>query len=87
MAVLVDADRVRVWKHLMRNCGALGALTKADLRAAINDTDTWIDTNQAAYNTAVSLPARTALTTPQKTMMFCFVAMARAGLLRVDGDA
>lgn len=87
MAVLVDADRVRVWKHLMRLSGGLGAMTKADLRAAVDATDTWIDGNQAAFNTTVPLPARTSMSTVQKTLMFCFVAMARAAILRVEGDA
>ena len=53
---------------------------KADLSAAIDATDSWIDTNQAAYNTALPVNFRTNATILQKTFLFCFVAMKRAGL-------
>lgn len=86
MAALPDLDRVRVWAHFMRHPGATLGLSKADLRAAVDATDDWIDTNAATFNLALPLSARTALSASQKTLLFCMVAMRRAGLLRVNED-
>lgn len=68
------------------NDDALGALTKADLRAAVDATDQWIDDNASAFNTALPLAARTNLTAAQKTFLFCYVALRRAGRLRAEED-
>jgi hypothetical protein len=54
--------------------------------AAINATDAWIDANAAAFNTALPQPFRGAATADQKTLLLCWVAMRRAGLLRVEED-
>lgn len=90
MAVLADEDRRRTWAHLMRSWAAvLGTpipVVKADLRAAVDATDAWIEANQAAFNTALPQPFRGAATTPQKTLLFCYVAMRRAGILRTEED-
>jgi hypothetical protein len=89
LAVLSGAARAVITAHIQRPqqvFGALGTLTKADLRAAVDATDQWIDDNAAAYNTALSQPARGALTADQKTLLFCFVALRRAGLLRAEGE-
>lgn len=81
------ANRLLVGNHFMRMVTTtLGVLTKAELRAAIDATDQWIDDNQTSYNNALPLPARTELTLAQKTLLFCFVAMRRAGLLVVEED-
>ena len=89
MAVLTDEERRRTWAHLMRvwdrNLGAI-PVNKTDLRAALDATDTWIDANQAAFNSALPQPFRGAATTAQKTLLFCYVAMRRAGLLRTQED-
>lgn len=85
MAVLPELDRARALIGLMRD-GSFGAVTKADLRAAVDATDAWIDSNAASYNVSIPQPARNALTPAQKTLLFCFVAMRRAGLLRVQED-
>lgn len=78
MAVLSDADRATVWGDLMRlsSVGVL-ALTKADLRAAVNAADTWVSDNAAAYNTALPQPARGALTAPQKALLLQVVVERR----------
>lgn len=88
MAALDETNRARVAAQSMRaaGLGALTGLTKADLRAAVDATDTWVDSNAAAYNTAIPQPARGALTTQQKTLLLCFVAMRRAGLFRAEED-
>ena len=85
MAVLPDADRAKVRNHWMRiNREVYAALTKADLQAALDATDDWIDTNQATYNLALPLAARTNLSVTQKTFLFCLVAMRRATFLPTD---
>lgn len=91
--MLGETDRMRVWRGLMRWWSnlweTLGALSKQDLRDAVNATDTWIDDNQVAYNAALPVAARTALTLAQKTLLFCAVALARVDvpiLRRVFGE-
>jgi len=78
MAVLSDADRAKVRDDWMaENTNSLGAMTKAELRAAINAIDDWVDTNAAAFNLTIPLPARTALSTKQKAWLFYFVVRRR----------
>ena len=55
-------------------------LIKSDLRAAVDATDNWIDLNQAAFNTALPIIARTNLSTAQKTLLFCAVALMRVSV-------
>lgn len=43
--------------------------TKPDVRAAFNALDDYFNTNAAAINTAIPLPARTSLTTAQKARL------------------
>lgn len=80
MATLPEADRARVWRGLMRYLSGLRQaldLSKTELRAAVDATDTWIDDNQASYNSALPSAAQTNLTTAQKTLLFCVVAAMR----------
>lgn len=57
--------------------GSLGNLTKAQLRAAIDAADTWVDSNAAAYNTALPAAARSALTVTQKAQILQYVIARR----------
>lgn len=90
MAVLSTTDRQRVWRVLMRYWSRLReavALSKADLQAAVNATDMWIDDNAASYNQALPSAAQTNLTAAQKVLLFCAIALMRvdpgvAALLR-----
>lgn len=88
MAVLDETNRWRVWAQSMRESvfGTLAGITKADLRAALNATDDWIDANQSSFNAALPLPFRTAATAQQKTLLFVWVAMRRAGLHKAAED-
>lgn len=87
MAVLDLGNRSKVLAHLCRAVvGGWPALTKPDVQAAINATDDWIDTNQSAYNSALPLPFRTTATLTQKTILFAYVALRRAGLLKTEGE-
>lgn len=81
MAVLPDADRARIARAVMRGAvlqiPGIPNVTKPDLRAAINATDDWIDSNQAAFNTALPTAFKNNATTAQKTLLFCAVALMR----------
>lgn len=86
MAALPDLDRNRIWRYFMRRNTDACAFTKADMRAAVDATDSWIDTNASAFNSALPTAFRTNATQVQKTLLFCWVAMRRAGILRVEED-
>ena len=86
MAVLPPLDRDRVWRWFMRQNTEPCNFTKADLAAAVDATDTWIDNNAAALNTALPQPFRGQASLTQKTLLFCYVAMRRAGRLKVEED-
>jgi len=71
----------------MRNWpGTFAGITKPDLKAAVDATDDWIEANQTSFNTALPQPFRSNATLAQKTFLFCYVAMRRAGLLRAEED-
>ena len=83
MATLSTEDRTRIWRGLMRVWSAnrtTVALSKTDLQAAVNTTDTWIDDNQASFNSALPAAAQSGLTSTQKTLLFCAVALARVSI-------
>lgn len=86
MAALSAAERDRVWRAFMRINAESTPFTKTVLRTAVDDTDAWIEANQAAFNTALNAAFRTNATLTQKTFLFCFVAMRRAGLLTTEGN-
>jgi len=80
MAVLSDADRFALWAQFMSDSGATRdplPLSKVDLRAAVNAIDVWVDTNAAAFNTAIPQPARGALTAKQKASLLLYVVKRR----------
>ncbi len=84
MAQLPTADRQRIWRGLMRYWSAereaIGGCAKADILAAVEATDTWIDDDQAAVNTALPATFRTNATLAQKTLLFCAVALMRVSI-------
>ena len=83
MATLPTEDRERIARGIMRYWSRDRepvALTKDDLQSAINATDGWIDDNQASYNTALPAAAQAGLTSAQKTLLFCVVALARVSI-------
>lgn len=77
MAVLSDTDRATAWAELMRGLDNPGQVIKPDLRAAIDAADAWADANAAAYNLALPVAARTALTARQKAAVLLFVIARR----------
>jgi hypothetical protein len=81
MAVLSNPDRSLVQTQFMRENKdpVTGAMTKADLLAAVNALDDFLNTNAAAINSAIPLPARTALSTAQKAALLNYVVNRRWG--------
>lgn len=82
MAELSTADRQRIWRGLMRywsNLWEMVDASKAELQTTVNETDTWIDDNQASYNSGLTYAAN--FTTAQKTLIFCCVAAMRVSLV------
>ena len=79
MAVLSDPDRLACSGEFQsdRATGQFGAVTKADIRAAVNALDDFLNTNAATINSAIPLPARTALTVPQKALLLQYVIQKR----------
>lgn len=80
MAVLPDADRRGVWADFMQNLSRESqsiAITKADLRAAVNALDDFLNTNATAINSAIPQPARGSLTVAQKALLLMYVVARR----------
>lgn len=81
MAVLSDNDRVGVWAQFMRDASqareVFGALTKVELRAAVDAIDGWADSNAASFNQAIPQPARGVLTAKQKAWLLMAVIKRR----------
>lgn len=69
----------KAWSSAISDRRELFGLSRADLDAAIAATDDWIDTNSAAFNTALPVAARTTLTPAQKAELFMLVASKRFG--------
>lgn len=81
MAVLSDPTRATLNAEYQRAIGrdreGFGSLTKADLLAAVNAIDAFLDANAATINSAFPLPARTVLTSAQKARLLSFVIQYR----------
>lgn len=86
MAALPDVDRNRIWRWFMRLNTESCAFTKTDLRAAVDATDTWLDGNVSSFNSTLPSAFRTTASLTQKTLLLCYVAMRRAGILKVAED-
>lgn len=80
MAVLTEAERAGLWVRAMREASAEREplpLTKAELRAAIDASDQWIEQNAVAFSQALPAAARSGLTAGQKARVFLLVARRR----------
>lgn len=80
MAVLSESARRDVWADLMRRFSSDGStigVSKADLRAAVDAIDNYLNTNATAINNTIPQPARGALTTQQKAILLMFVTQRR----------
>jgi hypothetical protein len=79
MAQLTSGDRALVCADINRSGSVIQGFTilKADLRAAVDAIDTWVDDNSTAFNSAIPQPARGALTAKQKAALLMFVVEKR----------
>lgn len=79
MAVMSDQERFQTFAESMRDyrLGELPNMVKADLRAAIDAVDDWINANSASYNSALPVTARTNMTPTQKALLLMFVVSRR----------
>lgn len=80
MAALTEQDRQGLWRDFQAEASSIWEnldLTKAELKAAVDATDDWIETNQASFNSALPQPARSNLTQKQKVRLFMLVAQKR----------
>ena len=79
MATLTNEQRRQVWaKYMERGEGGF-SITKADLRAAVDGLDNYVDANEIAINQSIPQPARGALTNSQKSQLLQFVLEKRYG--------
>lgn len=80
-ASLPDADRHEVYADLMRLQSAelihTGAITKSQMRAAVDATDQWISDNSTSYNNSLPLIVRNTLSNKEKARLFLVVAKRR----------
>ena len=86
MAALPDTDRHRTAMQLQRKTG-WPSLVKADVRAAVNAVDDFLETNATALNSALPQPFRGAASPSQKALLYAYVCMRKAGELKAEEDA
>jgi len=80
MATLTVQQRGEVHAALMgeaSNDREVISLTKVQLLAALVAADDWLDTNAAAFNSALPVAARVGLTARQKARLLMAVAQRR----------
>lgn len=86
MALLDSTSRARTTAQWMRENTTTAGFTKADLRAAVDATDEWIEDNTASFVAALPAGFRTNSTAAQKAWVFAFVLWRRIGRLRSEED-
>ena len=81
MAAMSDAERFACWAQIMRNEAAPGggAITKPDLRAAVNAADDWVDAQTTLYNAVLPNPFKSLATAEEKAMLLMYVVARRFG--------
>lgn len=80
MAALSDAHRIELWAEFMRDISREReqiTVSKADLRAAVDATDDWVEANKVSFNNALPAAAKANLTAAQKARLLSFVVKQR----------
>jgi hypothetical protein len=80
MAALADVDRAALHAQLMTACSRDRdevALTKVELRAALDAADAWVEANKTAFNNALPAAAKANLTAAQKARLLAAVVLRR----------
>ena len=80
MAILSDEERAEVrhkysLEFSQRREGL--ALTKAEIREAVNATDQWVEDNKASFNSALPEPFKTTATSKQKSELLTYIVKKR----------
>lgn len=76
MALTTD-QRKAVSSQYQRRRESFGTCSKAELLAAVNGLDDYLETNAAAINSAIPQPARAQLSTKQKALLLALVCLLR----------
>ena len=77
MAALSSENRAEIHAEWMRLNDESISITKADLRAAVDALDNFLESNAAAVNNAIPQPARGALSARQKAWILALVIERR----------
>lgn len=81
MAALSNADRDIIHVSMMSDSEltqeTYGIMTKADLRAAVDAIDQYLEDNKTTINSAIPQPARSAMTTKQKAKLLMWIVQKR----------
>ena len=85
MVVLTRQEKKNIaspWvRKVFQEAAKAADLTLSDLEPAIQDTEDWIGDNQASFVAALPEPFKGNTNAAEKTLLFVYVAMKRAGLL------
>ena len=88
MAAFTTADKVAVAREFYERHFQFQSIatpwSKAELSAAIDSINNWIDTNQASFASALSSGApafQAASSSTQRILLFTYVALRRAGVI------
>lgn len=85
MAILSNADRADITEKFIRaflvSQDHTADLDNAEIRTLVNDVDAWLDANQAAANSAITLAVRNKASNTTKFAALAWVALKRAGAI------
>ena len=90
MAVLGTAARAGIARQIQRYWSdqrESAGFTKAQLSAAVDAADAWVDSNATSYNNALPAAFRNAATAQQKALLLMYVASRRFGFTDVSDGA
>lgn len=80
MAIMDAAGRLQAFKDMLdevRRADTPCNVTKAQMQAAVDAIDDWVDANAVAMNSALPVAARNGLSTTQKAMLLMAVIARR----------
>ncbi len=77
MTVLSDQARQETWARWMQDNEEETPFLKAELRAAVDAIDEWVNDNAAAMNLALPQPFRGDASVEQKAMVLTYVVAKR----------
>jgi len=81
MPALPYSAREKIWNEFNHDLSVsnqpIGAVSKQDLRAAVDSLDDWITNSAPTLDEGIPEPARSALTQHQKTKLFMLIVAER----------